>query len=343
MRALVLNGTDGYAIEERPMPEPDTGEVLFRTHYSGICGTDLHAIQFGRYEDGVVIGHEFAGEVVSAGPGVDGWQAGDRAAVHPKGNVCGACPECRAGYPNMCSATNIGGTAGIGSNGGMAAYVSVPAGKLRRLPDEVSLQEGAWVEPTAVALRGVTRSGFKVGRRAVVIGAGPIGLLCVMHLRLGGASHITVLEPSELRRAKAEELGADITIDPLTDDPTEIFGNDIERPTTPSNAPRRHRPSRQPLKSCRTTAASPFSASRPSPSTSTRTLSSARSLWLPAAPATPRSSTSPSGCSSAGIWTCSLSPARSLDWRACWTLSDDWSAAKPSKCWCSLTNRARRE
>ena len=211
-----------------PSRTPD--EVLFRTHYSGICGTDLHAIQFGRYEDGVVIGHEFAGEVVSAGPGVDGWQAGDRAAVHPKGNVCGACPECRAGYPNMCSATNIGGTAGIGSNGGMAAYVSVPAGKLRRLPDEVSLQEGAWVEPTAVALRGVTRSGFKVGRRAVVIGAGPIGLLCVMHLRLGGASHITVLEPSELRRAKAEELGADITIDPLTDDPTEIFGNDIERP-----------------------------------------------------------------------------------------------------------------
>lgn len=230
MRALVLNQEGGYAVEERPMPEPDAGEVLFRTHYSGICGTDLHAIQFGRYGDGVVIGHEFAGEVVSAGPGVEGWQAGDRAAVHPKGNMCGACSECRDGYPNMCSSPDIGGSAGIGSDGGMAAYVSLPARKLRKLPDEVSLQEGAWVEPTAVALRGVTRSGFKVGRRAVVIGAGPIGLLCVMHLRLGGASHITVLEPSELRRAKAEELGADITIDPLTDDPTEIFGNDIERP-----------------------------------------------------------------------------------------------------------------
>ena len=230
MRALVLNGESGYAVEERPMPEPDTGEVLFRTHYSGICGTDLHAVQFGRYEDGVVIGHEFAGEVVAVGPGVEGWQAGDRAAVHPKGNVCGACRECRDGYPNMCSSPDIGGSAGIGSDGGMAAYASIPAGKLRSLPDEVSLLEGAWVEPTAVALRGVTRSGFKVGRRAVVIGAGPIGLMTLMHLRLGGASHITVLEPSELRRAKAEELGADITIDPLTNDPTEIFGNDIERP-----------------------------------------------------------------------------------------------------------------
>ena len=230
MRALVLNQEGGYAVEERPMPEPDTGEVLFRTHYSGICGTDLHAVQLGRYEDGVVIGHEFAGEVVSVGPGVEDWQAGDRAAVHPKGNVCGVCPECRDGHPNMCSAPDIGGTAGIGSNGGMAAYVSIPSGKLRSLPDEVSLLEGAWVEPIAVALRGVSRSGFKVGRRAVVVGAGPIGLLTVMHLRLGGASQITVLEPSEMRRAKAEELGADITINPLADDPTEIFGNDIERP-----------------------------------------------------------------------------------------------------------------
>ena len=230
MRALVLNEEGGYAVEERPMPEPDAGEALFKTHYSGICGTDLHAVQFGRYEDGVVIGHEFAGEVVSVGPGVEGWQSGDRAAVHPKGNVCGACPECRAGYANMCSATNIGGSAGIGSDGGMAAYVSLPAGKLRRLPDDVSTLEGAWVEPTAVALRGVTRSGFKVGRRAVVVGAGPIGLLTVMHLRLGGADEIIVLEPSDMRRAKAEEVGADITINPLTDDPTEIFGSDIQRP-----------------------------------------------------------------------------------------------------------------
>ena len=148
----------------------------------------------------------------------------------PKANVCGVCPECRDGLSNLCSAPDIGGTAGIGSNGGMAAYVSIPAGKLRSLPDEVSLLEGAWVEPIAVALRGVSRSGFKVGRRAVVVGAGPIGLLTVMHLRLGGASQITVLEPSEMRRAKAEELGADITINPITDDPTEIFGNDIERP-----------------------------------------------------------------------------------------------------------------
>ncbi|CAI8037650.1 Sorbitol dehydrogenase [Geodia barretti] len=321
MRALVLNG-DKFAVEERPMPEPDVGERPISIALRGVSrsgfgvgqrtvvigagpigllttmllrhggasditviepsemrrtkaeevGADLTINPFdddptaifgadidmpdnvfecsGAYtavdtavdivrphgrcswqvRDGVVIGHEFAGEVVSVGPGVEGWRAGDRAAVHPKGNVCGVCPECRDGLSNLCSAPDIGGTAGIGSNGGMAAYVSIPAGKLRSLPDEVSLLEGAWVEPIAVALRGVSRSGFKVGRRAVVVGAGPIGLLTVMHLRLGGASQITVLEPSEMRRAKAEELGADITINPITDDPTEIFGNDIERP-----------------------------------------------------------------------------------------------------------------
>ena len=126
MRALVFNEDGGYAVVERPMPEPDAGEVLFRTHYSGICGTDLHAVELGRYTDDVVIGHEFAGEVASVGPGVADWRAGDRAAVHPKGNVCGACPECRDGLPNLCSATDIGGTAGIGSDGGMASYVSLP-------------------------------------------------------------------------------------------------------------------------------------------------------------------------------------------------------------------------
>ena len=109
----------------------------------------------------------------------------------------------------------------------MAAYVALPATMLRRLPDEVSMLEGAWVEPLAVALRGVSRSGFSVGRRAAVIGAGPIGLLTTLLLRYGGASHIAVLEPSEQRRAKALELGADAAIDPLADDPAAIFGGDL--------------------------------------------------------------------------------------------------------------------
>lgn len=227
MQALVLNANGEYAVEDRPMPEPGPGEVLLRTRYSGICGTDLHAPQLGVYRGDVVIGHEFAGEVAAVGPGVDEWREGDRAAVHPKGNVCGRCSECRAGMPNLCSSPDIGGTAGIASDGGMAAYAALPAGKLRRLPDEVSMLEGAWVEPIAVALRGVTRSGFAVGRRAAVLGAGPIGLLTTMHLRLAGASDVTVLEPSEARRDMALQVGADRAIDPVAEDPAAIFGSDL--------------------------------------------------------------------------------------------------------------------
>ena len=229
MRALVLRD-NVYAVEERPMPEPDSGEVLFKTHYSGICGTDLHAPQLGNYGHDVVIGHEFAGEVVAIGPNVDGWQLGDRAAIHPKGDSCGACPECSEGWRNLCSDPVVSINPGILRDGGMAPFASIPSGKLRRLPEEVSTFEGAWAEPIAVALRSVSRSGFLVGRRAVVVGSGPIGLLVTMLLRHAGASNITVLEPSEMRRAKAEEVGADLTIDPLADDPSTIFGSSLPRP-----------------------------------------------------------------------------------------------------------------
>ena len=229
MRALVLK-ENGYIVDERPMPEPDAGEVLFRTHYSGVCGTDLHAPQLGTYGKDVVIGHEFAGEVVAVGPGVQGWQIGDRAAIHPKGDSCGSCSECREGWRNLCSDPVVSINPGILRDGGMAAFASIPSGKLRRLPEEVSLLEGAWAEPIAVALRSVNRSGFTVGRRAVVVGAGPIGLLVTMLLRHAGATHITVLEPSEMRRDKAAEVGADLTINPISDDPTTIFGSSLPRP-----------------------------------------------------------------------------------------------------------------
>ena len=137
MRALVLNG-DKFAVEERPMPEPDVGEVLFRTHFSGICGTDLHAPDLNFYTPGVVIGHEFAGEVAAVGPGVEEWQAGDRATVHPRGNFCGTCYECRHGWPNICSSDEFCAPAGSVRDGGMAAYVE-PSGGQAATPSGRSL------------------------------------------------------------------------------------------------------------------------------------------------------------------------------------------------------------
>ena len=148
----------------------------------------------------------------------------------PRATHAARCSECRDGWRNLCSDPVVSINPGILRDGGMAAFASIPAGKLRRLPDEVSLLEGAWAEPIAVALRSVNRSGFPVGRSAVVVGSGPIGLLVTMLLRHAGASHITVLEPSEMRRDKAAEVGADLTIDPLSDDPATIFGSSLPRP-----------------------------------------------------------------------------------------------------------------
>ena len=112
----------------------------------------------------------------------------------------------------------------------MAPYVSLPAKTLHKLPKSVTALDGAWVEPLAVALRGVSRSGFKVGRSAVVVGSGPIGLLLLMVLRQSGAGEVTVVEPSPIRRAKARDLGADRTIDPTSEDPAVLFGGEIPRP-----------------------------------------------------------------------------------------------------------------
>ena len=230
MQALVFKEGQGFLLEQRPMPEPDLGEVLVRTYYCGICGTDLHAPDLESYVPDIVAGHEFSGEVAATGPDVNGWHVGDRVAVNPNGNNCGRCEECVSGWPNLCRDAEIQRSVGVRRDGGMAPYVSLPAKTLHKLPESVSALDGAWVEPLAVALRAVSRSGFKVGRSAAVVGSGPIGLLVLMVLREAGAGEVTVIEPSPIRRAKARDLGADRTIDPTGEDPAVLFGGEIRRP-----------------------------------------------------------------------------------------------------------------
>jgi 2-desacetyl-2-hydroxyethyl bacteriochlorophyllide A dehydrogenase len=204
MKAVVFDGSE--QLRDVPVPEVCPGEVLLQVRCCGICGSDLHAAQ-PDFRVGVTMGHELAGEVVAVGRNVTGWQAGDRACVNPNGDWCGECGWCRSGAHNMCPA--IWDTViGLARDGGMAAYAAVPARSLHRLPAGVSMRQGAWVEPLAVALRAVRRSGIGLGDPAVVFGAGPIGLLVVALLRAAGAGHITVVEPSPLRARLAHEMGA---------------------------------------------------------------------------------------------------------------------------------------
>ena len=231
MQAVVLRDGRDIVLEERPEPQPGPGEVLLRSQHCGICGTDLHAPGLtDLFLPNIVMGHEFAGEVVAIGPEVSGWQHGNRASINPNGNVCGTCEQCNAGQYNLCHTAVRMRAVGVHRDGGMAQYVSLPTSVLNRLPDGVSTLQGAWVEPLATVLRAVRMAGFKLGGTALVLGAGPIGLLTVQALRRAGASEITVVEPSTFRRSMAERLGADRTIDPRAEDPVKLFGSELARP-----------------------------------------------------------------------------------------------------------------
>ncbi|MCS7281974.1 MAG: galactitol-1-phosphate 5-dehydrogenase [Anaerolineae bacterium] len=213
MKAAVFRGIGQIEVTDVPMPELEPGEVLIRVAYCGICGTDLEAFQTGMYEPGLILGHEFSGTVVEIGPGVTGWRVGDRVVV---GDLipCGQCRACRTG--NLTACENIY-MIGVTHNGGMAEYVKAPAVGLHRLPDEVNLRQGALVEPLTVALHGVRRSRLKPGDRAVVMGAGPIGLLTLQCVRLAGARSVIVTEVDPARAALAARLGATVVLNPRED------------------------------------------------------------------------------------------------------------------------------
>lgn len=224
----VLFEADGERTDAVDDPQAGPGELLLDVAFCGICGSDLHAGE-PDFRPGTVMGHEFSGVVAAIGADVTGWAIGDRVCVNPNGAWCGTCAQCVAGEVNMCPAIwdNV---VGLSRNGGLAAQTAVPARMVHRLPDSVSLEAGAWVEPVAVALRTVHRSGAGVGDHAVVFGAGPIGLLVTMLLKAAGLAEITVVEMSPERRAKATEVGATAVLDPAETDPVTYFGTAAPAP-----------------------------------------------------------------------------------------------------------------
>ena len=229
MKAVVLNEQREIKVEDVDQPTCEPGYVLLEVGYCGICGTDLHAPLLDIFHPPVVMGHEFAGEVVDVGEGVEGFKAGDRVSVNPNGAICRECPWCKAGEAQFCP--GIWDTVvGIVEPGGMGSHVALKPECLYQLPDGVSLQQGAWVEPLAVSVRTVRRSEIKLGEDALVFGAGPIGLLAIQALRAAGAGRITAIEPSSFRGELAGRVGADQVIDPLTEDLKSHFPDPSKAP-----------------------------------------------------------------------------------------------------------------
>jgi (R,R)-butanediol dehydrogenase/meso-butanediol dehydrogenase/diacetyl reductase len=227
VKALRWHARHDVRLDSVPEPTAGPGEVVVAVGVCGICGSDLH-----EYLDGplyiptaphpltgvappVTLGHEFAGRVIGVGRDVDRVRAGDRVAVNPC-LLCGTCAWCRRGQLNHCARL---ASLGLSRDGAFAPLVAAPASGCHVLPAELGDDEGAFVEPLAVAVHAVRRARLSPGARVVVIGAGPIGLLLLQVLRARGAGWVAVVEPRAERRRLAHELGADHVLDPAAGDP----------------------------------------------------------------------------------------------------------------------------
>lgn len=214
MRAMVFRGVGRpLSLETVEDPTPGDEEVVLKVGRCGICGTDLHRTEDNliTYREGTIPGHEFSGEVVAVGKGVEHLKVGDAVTSLPYLG-CNRCVHCLRGFPAFCAKVRNVGTET--HPGAFADYVAVSAPFTLKLPANLSLSDGALIEPVAVALRGVLRAQIQPGSRVLILGAGPIGLAVAYWARRAGAAKVAIQASSSRRAEIAGEMGADLFILP---------------------------------------------------------------------------------------------------------------------------------
>lgn len=214
-RFPVLHGIDDLRMESHPIPEVGPNEVLLRMSRVGLCGSDLAMVYRGMLGDLVIqtpmgIGHEASGVVAKCGSAVTHLKPGDRVTIEP-GNCCGNCDFCKAGHYNNCVKDNFY-TLPMPNPGCIAHYFKHRGDLCHKLPDTVSQEEGALMEPFSVAIHACRRSKVTAGTTVLVCGAGPIGLLCLLAARAMGAKSILVTDVRPERLETASKMGADFTM-----------------------------------------------------------------------------------------------------------------------------------
>ncbi len=212
MKAVVFQGLhQPLAHETIPDPTPGPGELVVKIGRCGICGSDLHMTEDAAYgcQHGDVLGHEFAGEVVALGKGVATQRVGDLVSVIPL-KSCGACEHCRKGEVQWCSQFGLQG-------GGYAEYAVTRPNQCITLSQDLTLADGAIIEPLAVALHGVNLSGLKTGDKVLVLGAGPIGLAVAFWARRYGAARVAVQDIAAFQQGRAMDMGADAFVVDMAD------------------------------------------------------------------------------------------------------------------------------
>ena len=210
MRQALVEPTTGVQLEEVPVPQPQAGEVLVRSALVGICGSDTHALA-GHHPfltAPYVPGHEAVGVVEALGAGVGTFTVGQRVLLKP--NVaCGTCANCTAGRTNACaSLTWIGCDSSRVLGGAMAEYFVAPAGNLYAVPDELDDRTAALVECLATPVHAARIAGDLTGTRVVILGAGTIGLLCVVAALDAGAESVVVTDMEQSKIDRAVRCGA---------------------------------------------------------------------------------------------------------------------------------------
>ena len=224
MRASVLVARGEVRLEERPVPVPADDEVLIKVASVGVCGSDVHYYREGRIGDFVVdaplvLGHEVSGRIVATGAQVPDSRIGERVAIEPQ-RPCRVCAQCAAGRYNLCPFMEFYATPPI--DGAFQDYVTIQAPFAHHVPDSVSDDTAALLEPLSVGIWSCRKAEIVPGSRVLIAGAGPIGVIATQAANAFGAAEVIVTDPVHERRAMAERFGATTTLDPTTDSVAEL-------------------------------------------------------------------------------------------------------------------------
>jgi L-iditol 2-dehydrogenase len=213
MKALVLEEYMRFVYKDVPDPQPGAGEVLVQVKACGICGSDIHGMDgsTGRRIPPSIMGHEASGVITQIGTGVADWQIGDRVTFDSTIS-CGQCYYCRRGLINLCDNRRVMGVscADYSQDGAFAEYVILPQHILYRLPETLSFEKAAMIEPISIAFHAVNRVPLSINDSVIVVGVGMIGVLLVQALRLAGCGQIMAVDIDQDRLDLACKLGADV-------------------------------------------------------------------------------------------------------------------------------------
>jgi L-iditol 2-dehydrogenase len=239
MRTSVLTGQKALTIEDRPLPEVRSDEVLVRVAAVGVCGSDVHYFRHGRIGDFVVdsplvLGHELSGTIVAVGDSVPSDRVGERVAVEPQ-KPCHRCRECRSGRYNLCPNMEFYATPPI--DGAFTGYVAIQAEFAHPIPDSMSDEAAALLEPLSVAIAAMRKAHIVPGSSVLIAGAGPIGIICAQTARAFGAGEVIVSDLVPERRERALRYGATRVIDPVETD-VATAGLDVNAFIDASGSPR---------------------------------------------------------------------------------------------------------